>query len=152
IATTAQGAGHYVAAATLHENLTALQGFMGTVALTGLLLSAVNSERAAALQKLGERHARLDAIAQSTSDSLTIKDLDGRYVLANPAHARVLGLDPDAIVGKRDDDFFPPDVAESLRASDRVAQSAGGAVLAEEVLLVGGEARTFSSAKAPWRI
>lgn len=152
IATTAQGAGHYVAAATLHENLTALQGFMGTVALTGLLLSAVNTERAAALQKLGERHARLDAIAQSTSDSLTIKDLDGRYVLANPAHARVLGLDPDAIVGKRDDDFFPPDVAESLRASDRVAQSAGGAVLAEEVLLVGGEARTFSSAKAPWRI
>ena len=83
IAITAQGSGHYVSAATLHENLTALQGFMGTVALTGLFLSAANAERAAALRQLGEKHARLDAIAQSTSDSLTIKDLDGRYLFVN---------------------------------------------------------------------
>ena len=152
IVITAQGSGHYVAAATLHENLTALQGFMGTVALTGLFLSAANIERAAALRQLGEKHARLDAIAQSTSDSLTIKDLDGRYVLVNPAHARVLGLAPDAVVGKSDEDFFPPDVAQSLRESDRLAQSSGGGVFSEEVLLVDGEARTFSSAKAPYRI
>lgn len=152
ITITAQRTGHYVTAATLHENLTALQGFMGTVALTGLFLSAANLERALALRQLGEKHARLNAIAQSTSDSLTIKDLDGRYVLVNAAHARVLGSKPEAVVGKSDDDFFPPDVAQSVRESDRRAQSSDGAVLTEEVLLVDGEPRTFSSAKAPYRI
>jgi PAS domain S-box-containing protein len=152
IAMTAQGTGHYVTAATLHENLTALQGFMGTVALTGLFLSAANVERALALRQVGEKHARLNAIAQSTSDSLSIKDLDGRYVLVNAAHARVLGSKPEAVVGKSDDDFFPPDVAQSVRESDRRAQSSDGAVLSEEVLLVDGEPRTFSSAKAPYRI
>jgi PAS domain S-box-containing protein len=152
IAITARGTGHYVTAATLHENLTALQGFMGSVALTALFLSAANVERAAALRQLGEKHARLNAIAQSTSDSLTIKDLDGRYVLVNPAHARVLGSKPEAVVGKSDDDFFPPDLAQSVRESDRRAQSSEGAVLSEEVFLVDGEPRTFSSAKAPYRI
>ncbi|HTV19668.1 MAG TPA: MASE1 domain-containing protein, partial [Polyangiaceae bacterium] len=152
IAITARGAGPYVAAATLHENLTVLQGFMGTVALTALFLSAAAVERATALRKLGEKHARLDAIAEATSDSLTIKDLDGRYVLANPAHARRLGSAPDAVVGKSDHDFFPPDVARPLLDNDRLARGSEGAVLSEEILLVDGEPRTFSSAKAPYRI
>lgn len=152
IVITAHGSGPYATSATLHENLTALQGFMGSVALIGLFLSAASAERAAALRQLGEKHARLDAIAQSTSDSLTIKDLDGRYVLVNPAHARMLGSNPEAVLGKRDDDFFPPDVAEGVRQSDRRAQSSDSAVLSEDVLLVDGERRTFSSAKAAYRI
>jgi PAS domain S-box-containing protein len=152
ITITAQGTGPYVTSATLHENLTALQGFMGTAAVTGIFLSAANAERGAALRWLAEKHARLHAIAQATSDSLTIKDLDGRYVLVNPAHARMLGSMPEAVVGKRDDDFFPPDVAQSLRDNDRRAVSTEGGVLSEEVILVAGEPRTFSSAKAPYRV
>ena len=150
ITITARGTGAYVTATTLHENLTALQGFMGTVAVTGLFLAAANAERAAAQRELAEQHARLHAIAQSTSDSLTIKDLDGRYLLVNPAHARVLGSSPEAVVGKSDAEFFPPEVAHRLRASDRAAADADQGSLSEEVLLVGGEARTFSSAKAPF--
>jgi PAS domain S-box-containing protein len=73
-------------------------------------------------------------------------------VLVNAAHARVLGSQPEAVVGKSDEDFFPPDVAQSVRESDRRAQSSDGSVLSEEVLLVDGEPRTFSSAKAPYRI
>jgi PAS domain S-box-containing protein len=152
IAITAQGTGPYVTAATLHENLTALQGFMGTAALTGIFLAAANAERERALIGLAEKHARLHAIAQNTSDSLTIKDLDGRYVLVNPAHARVLGSKPEAVVGKSDEDFFPPDVVQVLRQSDRLAVSSADGVLSEEVLPVDGEPRTFSSAKAPYRV
>jgi PAS domain S-box-containing protein len=152
IAITALGTGPYVTATTLHENLTALQGFMSTVALTGVFLAAANAERAAALRLLAEEHARLHAIAQSTSDSLTIKDLEGRYVLVNPAHARVLGSPPEAVVGKSDDDFFPPDVANSLRRSDQLAVTTEAGLLSEEVILVDGQPRTFSSAKAPYRV
>jgi PAS domain S-box-containing protein len=152
VAITAQGSGHYVAATTLHENLTALQGFMGTAALTGIFLAAANDERERALGLLAEKHARLHAIATGTSDSLTIKDLDGRYVLVNPAHARVLGSKPEAVVGKSDEDFFPPDVVHLLRENDRRAVSSDQGVLSEEVIMVGGEPRTFSSAKAQYRV
>jgi PAS domain S-box-containing protein len=152
IAITALGTGPYVTATTLHENLTALQGFMSTVALTGVFLAAASAERAAALRLLAAEHARLHAIAQSTSDSLTIKDLEGRYVLVNPAHARVLGSPPEAVVGKSDEDFFPPDVAQSMRQSDRLAVTAEAGLLSEEVILVDGQPRTFSSAKAPYRV
>jgi PAS domain S-box-containing protein len=152
IAITARGTGPYVTATTLHENLTALQGFMGTAALTGIFLAAANAERERAQARLAEKHARLHAIAQTTSDSLTIKDLAGRYVLVNPAHARVLGSKPEAVVGKSDQDFLPADVAEQLRESDRLAQTSDEGVLSEEVILVAGEPRTFSSAKAPYRI
>jgi PAS domain S-box-containing protein len=152
IAITAHGTGPYVTATTLHENLTALQGFMGTVALTGIFLAAANAERSDALRLLAEEHSRLHAIAQNTTDSLTIKDLLGRYVLVNPAHARVLGSAPEAIVGKTDEDFFPPDVVQQLRESDQRAVAMDGGLHSEETLLVGGEPRTFSSAKAPYRV
>jgi PAS domain S-box-containing protein len=152
IAITAQGTGPYVTATTLHENLTALQGFMGTVALTGLFLAAANAEREAALRLLAEEHSRLHAIAENTTDSLTIKDLEGRYVLVNPAHARVLRSLPEAVLGKSDEDFFPADVVRILRESDQRAVISDNGVLSEETLLVGGEQRTFSSAKAPYRV
>jgi PAS domain S-box-containing protein len=152
IAITAHGTGPYVTAATLHENLTALQGFMGTVALTGIFLAAANAERSDALRSLAEEHSRLHAIAQNTTDSVTIKDLLGRYVLVNPAHARVLGSAPEAVLGKTDEDFFPPGVVQQLRESDQRAVATDSGLHSEETVLVGGEPRTFSSAKAPFRV
>lgn len=152
VAITAQGTGPYVTATTLHENLTALQGFMGTVALTGIFLAAASAERGDALRRLAEEHSRLHAISQNTTDSLTIKDLEGRYVLVNPAFARWLGSAPEQVVGKRDEEFFPPEVVRQVRESDRRAVATDSGVISEETFLVGGEPRTFSSAKAPYRV
>jgi len=136
----------------LADKLIMLQGFVGTAALTSLFLAAVNAERTAAQTKLAEEHARLAAVADATQDSIFVKDLKGRYVLVNRAYARLLGQSPDAIIGKRDEEFFPADVARGLRASDRSAARSDEGSMYEETLLVNGERRVFLSAKAPYRV
>lgn len=136
----------------LADKLIMLQGFVGTAALTSLFLAAVNAERGAAETKLAEEHALLAAVADATQDSIFVKDLNGRYVLVNRAYARLLGQSPDDIIGKRDEEFFPADVARGLRASDRSAARSDEGSMYEETLLVNGERRVFLSAKAPYRV
>jgi len=47
-----------------------------------------------------------------------IKDLQGRYLYANPAAQRVFGRSPTEIAGKTDAEIFPPDTAHQFRAND----------------------------------
>ena len=73
IAFAAHGTGPY-GAATLHENLTALQGFMGTAALTSIFLAAASRERATALRLLGDEHAALQATTHKLQEALHARD------------------------------------------------------------------------------
>jgi len=151
IGLTVAGVGPFVAP-TLRENLTALQGFMGIAALTSLFLAAINAERSRAERILAEQHARLHAITEASPGSIFVKDLQGRYVFVNPAHGRLLGREPEAVLGKRDDDFFGEEVAQRLREGDRLAVRSEHGRVCEEVVPVRGESRTLLSAKAPYRI
>jgi PAS domain S-box-containing protein len=52
-------------------------------------------------------------------DCIYIKDLEGRFVTANLATARLMGTDsPDDLIGKSDWDFYPPVTAEQYRADE----------------------------------
>jgi len=82
ITITARGTGPYVAATTLHENLTALQGFMGTVALTSIFLAAANSERAAARLALKEDEQALRVALGMRDEFLSIASHELRTPLA----------------------------------------------------------------------
>ncbi|TDU81748.1 PAS domain S-box-containing protein [Prosthecobacter fusiformis] len=49
-----------------------------------------------------------------------VKDVEGRMITANAAKLERLGLKQESeIVGKTDDDFFPPDVALAFRQDDQ---------------------------------
>lgn len=55
-------------------------------------------------------------------DCLSVKDVDGRFLIANPATAHALGAaSPDALIGKSDAEFFPPDIAAGYRADEEAA-------------------------------
>jgi signal transduction histidine kinase len=82
ITITARGTGPYVSGTTLHENLTALQGFMGTVALTSIFLSAANSERAAARLALKRDEEALRAALGMRDEFLSIASHELRTPLA----------------------------------------------------------------------
>lgn len=80
-----------------------------------------------------------------------IKDAQGRFIYVNAALCRVLGVSERQVIGKTDDDFFSPELADAYRAEDREVMNAGRTI-ADHVWLVpdqNGALRWFVSTKTP---
>ena len=60
----------------------------------------------------------LQSVLQYAPALIFIKDLEGRYILANDRLAESHGLSPQQMVGRTDFDLFPAEIAESLREDD----------------------------------
>lgn len=113
------------------------------------------------ISALKEAHAeelRLLRIATQAAvdvvpDVLFVKSADGqRYVLGNKTAAEGVGMTTETIVGKRNDDMFPPEVAERLNEDDRRVAAGRERTFVEEMFAVqGGELRRFHTTKVPVR-
>ena len=73
---------------------------------------------AAALMASEERFA---SFAQHLPGLAWIKDLDGRYTYINDAAASAFGSSREAIIGRSDQEIFPPTVAAEFQRNDRQA-------------------------------
>ena len=109
------------------------------------------TERREAEVALREQYEFLRTVLEATDDTVFAKDLRGRYVVANPATPAALGRPLAEIVGRTDDELFPPALAAELRANDARVLAEGTTVRAEESTVVGGEPRTFLSTKSVYR-
>lgn len=99
------------------------------------------TERATAERALGASEQRMKAIMDNTPSFITVKDLDGRYLMNNAEAARITGV-PD-LTGMHSADIFPPELAEAQRANDRRAASEGEPVYGEASLTLDGEERSY---------
>ncbi|RLE36321.1 hypothetical protein DRJ24_00740 [Candidatus Acetothermia bacterium] len=103
--------------------------------LKGLIAKAAGTE--------GLLHALLEA-----ADSIIfVKDRKGRYILANPALARVLRLPLDRILGRTDADLFPGEEAKFLRAGDTKILKTGETTRTIDRLTIDGRKRAFIATK-----
>jgi PAS domain S-box-containing protein len=64
---------------------------------------------------LQESESKFRILAETTSDWIWAIDRDGVYTYANPQVRRILGYEPDEVLGKTPFDFMPPDEAARLR-------------------------------------
>ena len=115
------------------------------------LLDREHAARRAGEATLFETSALLRAVSDNTPDGIFIRDRDGRFVLANPALATVLGKRLHDIIGRTAAEVLP-DATDAARvlASDAAVMQAGHALGIEESLHLGQGIRTFQSTKAPW--
>ncbi len=90
-------------------------------------------------------------VVEGTSDLVFVKDREGRYLVANPASARVAGHAVDEILGHTDDEIFPPQQARALREADRRVMASDAGETYDEWFEVDGEIHYFSTAKTPYR-
>jgi two-component system sensor histidine kinase/response regulator len=90
--------------------------------------------------------AMLRAVISNSQSAIYVKDLDGRYLMANEAFQRAFGLSAEQILGRTDDDLGASQ-APVWRANDRLAHA--GPVHLEEVLESGAGRRLFESNKCP---
>jgi PAS domain S-box-containing protein len=82
------------------------------------------SERKGAELALRDSETRFRTLAENAPVAIFIKDLDGRYTLANPLASQALGCSGGA-AGFTDHDLLPADVADRLRERDLEIISSG---------------------------
>jgi two-component system, cell cycle sensor histidine kinase and response regulator CckA len=100
-------------------------------------------------QALRESQHLLQSLLDNLSTVIFVKDLQGRYLLVNPAYERLFQLGRESIIGKTDHELFSREVADAFRAFDWKALAARGVVEVEESVPAAAGLRTFLTIKAP---
>ncbi len=133
--------GSLMRGATLFEDMREAQ----RVAALEAEKAVADARRAAEAER--DAHATMlrEVIANSQS-LIYVKDLDGRYLLANEAFERAMGVDEPQILGHTDADL-DPEAAPSWQAADRKART--GAHRIEEFGNGADGQRTYDSTKFP---
>lgn len=116
---------------------------------TGLLRAQVQRQT----RRLRESEQKLNTILNSVQAHIYIKGTDFRYHYVNQKVADLLGAPPEAIIGRRDEDFFDADTCRALELNDRHVLYRGERFSNEEINRVKGQdmPHVFLSEKLPLR-
>jgi PAS domain S-box-containing protein len=72
-----------------------------------------------------QARATYESLVNTLPLSLLIKDKEGYRVFANHAYLKFRGSTLDELLGKRDEDLFPPDIARHFMEDDRQVMDSG---------------------------
>jgi two-component system, sensor histidine kinase and response regulator len=97
--------------------------FYDSTSLTLLATSQVVSNNAGEI--LRQTQARFRSIVDSLSINLVLKDLHGRRIYANRSYLDLRGVVAGDVLGKLDQDLFPPDLARQYAEDDRQVLESG---------------------------
>ena len=81
-------------------------------------------------EALAQEKSLLRSLIDNVPDYVYVKDTQSRFLVANPALARVIGAaTPDELLGKTDFDFFPQELAAKYYADEQAIFQSGQPVL-----------------------
>jgi PAS domain S-box-containing protein len=109
------------------------------------------TDRRLAEEALQKNNIILRSLIDSTPDVVFVKDIEGRYVVANSALVRWLAQPMEEVIGKDDTAFFEPEIARQFMEADKRIITTGESVTYEEVLPEKGIMRMWLTTKCPWR-
>lgn len=99
---------------------------------------------------LGENNLRLHTLIQAIPDMVYFKDDQGRYLMANAAAEKFMGLMQGELDGKTDEELLPPDLVTYCKNSDKLVSEGHHPVPFEEHYTdVNGEKKSLETIKAP---
>ncbi len=105
----------------------------------------------AAARERDEVRARLHSILDTTPTVVFMKDLEGRYLLANRRFEDLFHVREEELVGRTDHDVFPREAADVYRANDRRVMEGNAPLEMEEVVPHDDGLHTYMSFKSPVR-
>ncbi|WP_437320363.1 response regulator [Sorangium sp. So ce385] len=130
------------------------------LAAANATLQEESAERKRALAALGESQHLLRAVIDNSTAVIYVKDVAGRYVLINRHFERLFHVTEASILGRTDDELFPPAQASAFRAFDRRVLDARTPLQAEELVMQDDGLHTYISIKCllrdaadePWAV
>lgn len=110
------------------------------------------TERRQAEDALQQERNLLRTLIDNLPDCIFVKDIEGRFVVANLAMARMMGATtPDDLLGKTAADFYSPERAMECRAEEKTLLQSGQPLVNKEdhSLDASGSGRVFVTTKIP---
>ncbi|MFZ6780270.1 EAL domain-containing protein [Undibacterium sp. Ji83W] len=92
---------------------------LGFLVVNGIAVSLLSEALRQSLSKVQNNRNLLDAIIRGTSDAIFVKDVKGRYVLANESVMKFVGKPLHEVIGHDDYALFPPESAQMIANVDR---------------------------------
>jgi diguanylate cyclase (GGDEF)-like protein/PAS domain S-box-containing protein len=118
--------------------------------LNGIVVSVLSEVLRRALHRRDVDRSLLTSVVSGTSDAIYVKDLHGRYLMANGAAAAFFGRPQAEVVGRDDLALLPAESALALRQLDRdIIASGRTQTLEEYVVKLDGVRTLFQSTKGP---
>ncbi|WP_190488332.1 EAL domain-containing protein [Microcoleus sp. FACHB-831] len=108
-------------------------------------------ERDAAEAALQKSYSLLQAVFEGTTDAVFVKDVQGRYLMANSITARLMGKPVEEIIGHDDSELLPLEVARQIMENDRKTLNTGQTHTIEETIAVHNTTLTYLSTKGVYR-
>ncbi len=117
--------------------------------LTGKLRTARRNDD----KRQQDERALLRTVIDNIPDFVYAKDVNGRFLVANIAVARNLGMTPGQLLGKHDFELFPKEVAQSFHDDEQVLIRSGDPLFDREEIVTdaAGQPRNFLTSKIPVR-
>lgn len=85
----------------------------------------------------------------NAQDWISLKNLEGRYIIVNPVTANAFGLTPEDFVGKLPEEILPPRLAQTVRMHDAEVKRTGKAIMYNETINIRGEDHYFRMLRFP---
>lgn len=133
------------------ELAASLQGWLAPIIGVGAAMLIVFLSLRPRRSRLPQEGQLLRAVADGVSEVVFVRDLDGKYLFMNRAGAEMVRKTPGEVVGRRNEDFFPPEVARALDAACQPVLLTGQPCSVEHELPTERGMRTILSTKVPYR-
>jgi PAS domain S-box-containing protein len=105
-------------------------------ALLAIQLTRVRSRARTYEEGLALDRNLLRSLIDALPDIIYVKDVEGRFIVANEAVARTMGTSVERLLGKTDFDFFPEALAHQFRTDELAVMASGTPLISRHEQLV----------------
>lgn len=92
---------------------------------------------------------KLKSFINNAQDWISMKNLNGEYILVNPVIAKAFGKKPEDFIGKKPEEVLPPRIAQNVKLHDSEVLRTGKAIVFNENISINGEEHYFRMLRFP---